>query len=519
MPQTDYIAVSGPAFSAAELDALLSSALERAFSDLASGVPLPGPAQSRGAGSVLVLPPDLTRIHSGAGPLTAAVCRFLAACEGGSLPPGPEPSVPGAPPSAGLRPATPRRNWRLGAIMPALGTHRPLGPEEIAFMFPGCPPDKFLPHFWREDAVELGRLSAEWVEAAFTGRAASGGPEFSGGRVFRGGWPVQVNRVLRDGLPPDSGGPPAPFSLVISIGQVAPHEVAGMANHTKNIFVGTGGAEAINKSHYLGALYGLERIMGKAETPVRALFDEAFRRYGSLLPPVLWVLTVVDSAGTIRGLFSGFGRSCFEKASALSERVNISCLEEPAPKVVVWLNPVEYRSMWLGNKAVYRTRMAIAAGGELVVLAPGLECFGEDGENDALIRRYGYRGAEWIRRAVEADGAGLSSGANPPVSLSAAAHLIHGSSEGRFSIRYCTRPGRGPGRKEIEAAGYAWGNLDEAVARYVPELQNACSEQNANDSAAPKTGWKTSPGGEHFYFVANPALGLWRAAAGNDDHI
>jgi hypothetical protein len=404
-------------------------------------------------------------------------------------------------------------------------------------MFPGCPQAAFFPHRWREDTVELGRLEAEWVEAVFTGSSAPGGQRASGRagapeRAFYSDWPVQVNRMLRDGLPPDnlssnnpSCKPADPFSLIISIGQVVPHEVAGMANHTKNVFVGTGGAEAINKSHYLGALYGLERIMGKAETPVRALFDEAFRRYGSLLPPVLWVLTVVDPAGTVRGLFSGFGRDCFEQAAALSETVNITRLEEPARKVVVWLPPHEYRSMWLGNKAVYRTRMAIAAGGELVILAPGLNCFGEDSENDAVIRRYGYRGAEEIRRAVEAEkpgpsAAGLSgndSAGSPPDSntggirrsLSAAAHLIHGSSEGRFTIRYCTDPGRGLGREAIEAVGYEWGNLDEAAARYIPELQSG--GQSASDSFVPETGWKTAADGERFYFIANPALGLWRA--------
>ncbi|MDR1506103.1 MAG: D-mannonate epimerase [Treponema sp.] len=482
--QTDFDA-AGPAFSGAELDALFFSALGRVFSALGSGASIPGPAKSRGPGPVLILPPDLTRIHSGAGLLTGTVCRRL---------------------SAG-------KSWSLGAIMPALGTHRPLGPEEIAAMFPQCPAGKFLPHKWREDTVELGRLEADWVEAAFTGGAGpDGGAEADGAAgAFHSDWPVQVNKILRDGLP---GGPGEKgFSLIVSIGQVVPHEIAGMANHTKNVFIGTGGAEAINKSHYLGALYGLERIMGKAETPVRALFDEGFRRYGSLLPPVLWVLTVVDSAGAVRGLFTGFGRDCFEKAAAFSQKLNITRLEKPAGKVVVWLDPAEYRSVWLGNKAVYRTRMAIAAGGELVVIAPGLECFGEDRENDALIRRYGYRGGPAIRQAVEetavssTDDSGGAAGGLAG-SLSAAAHLIHGSSEGRFTIRYCTSPAAkrapsGLSREEIEAAGYEWTDADEAGARYIPELKNG--------GKTPKTGWKTSADGETFYFVANPALGLWRA--------
>jgi nickel-dependent lactate racemase len=357
-------------------------------------------------------------------------------------------------------------------------------------MFPDCPADKFLPHRWREDTVELGRLEAEWVEAAF--EKGDCHPK-SDSHLFRTDWPVQVNRILRD---PQAG---KAFSLIISIGQVVPHEIAGMANHTKNIFIGTGGAEAINKSHYLGALYGLERLMGETENPVRALFDEAFARYGRLLPPVLWVLSVVDGAGGVRGLFTGFGREPFEKAAALSREVNITYLDEPARKIVVRLDAAEYRSLWLGNKAVYRTRKAIARGGELVILGPGLDCFGEDPENDALIRRYGYRGTEAVRRAVESASRPGSPGTQPgglSASLSAAAHLIHGSSEGRFTIRYC--PGPGLSREDIEGAGYQWGDLAEASARYL--------SGPAGSSSGESGGWKTTADGERYYYVDNPGL-------------
>jgi nickel-dependent lactate racemase len=277
-----------------------------------------------------------------------------------------------------------------------------------------------------------------------------------------------------------------------------------MANHAKNIFVGTGGKEAIHKSHWLGALYGLERLMGVTENPVRSLFDEALRRYQKLLPPILWVLSVVDRRNSVRGLFCGFGRDCFVEAAALAAELNIERITPPGggasgngaggvQKMVVWLGE-EFRSTWLGNKAIYRTRRAMAAGGELLILAPHVECFGEDPALDALICRYGYRGTEATRRAAAED-PGLAD------NLSVAAHLIHGSSEDRFTIRYCTAGKGGPdllSRKDIEAVGYAWGNLEEAAARYIPAGQ---------DSLEP--GWNKTAGGEAYYFIRNPGLGLW----------
>jgi len=358
-------------------------------------------------------------------------------------------------------------------VLPALGTHRPMSGAERARVFPGVPPDAFIAHNWREDTGELGRIEADWVE-----RVSGGAARFD--------WPVRVNKLLAGGG----------FSLIVSIGQVAPHEVTGMSGHTKNILVGCGGWETIGKSHFLGALWGMERILGRVDTPVRALFDESFRRFGDRLPPVLWALTVVGSrsAGAggdgepppVRGFFAGFGRECFERAAALSRRVNVFLLDEPVRKAVAYLAPEEYRSVWLGNKAIYRTRLAMAAGGELLILAPGLDRFGEDGENDRLIRRHGFRPAQEILERMRED---KSLAAN----LCAAAHLIHGSPDGAFTVRLCAGPGLS--RRDIEAAGFLSGSLDEALARYPP------------GALAP--GWNTLPGGERIFFLTSPSLGLW----------
>jgi len=348
---------------------------------------------------------------------------------------------------------------------------------EIKRMFGAIPKEKFRVHNWRDEITELGRIEEKWVENACEG-------------AVKYDWPVQVNKLLSKDTP--EGGN---FSLVLSIGQVVPHEVAGMANHAKNIFIGTGGKEAIDKSHFAGAVYGMERIMGRTDTPVRALFDEGLRRFEPKMPPILWALTVAGerketeitegSTQAVRGLFIGFGRECFEKAAALSREINVNVINEPVNKAVVYLDPNEYRTTWLGNKAVYRTRMAIADGGELVILAPALERFGEDLQVDAIIRKYGYRGAaEIIAETAK----------NPELgeNLSAAAHLIHGSSEGRFTIRYC--PGEKLSRKEIESAGFEYGDLNEAFALY-----------NFNKL---KTGWNTV-NGERIFYINNPALGLW----------
>ena len=265
-------------------------------------------------------------------------------------------------------------------------------------------------------------------------------------------WPAQLNKLVFNGG----------HDLILSVGQVVPHEVIGMANYNKNLFIGTGGPEGINKSHFIGAVYGMERIMGKADNPVRSLLNYASANFAGHLP-VVYVHTVIgrDEKGklVVRGLFIGDDEEVFTLAADLSLKVNFNVLEKPLKKVVVYLDPAEFKSTWLGNKSIYRTRMAMADDGELIVLAPGLKEFGEDKEIDRLIRKYGYCGTPATLNSLK-ENEELNN------NLSAAAHLIHGSSEGRFNITYC------PGyltREEIESVNFKYHDLNEMMKKYNPE--------------------------------------------------
>jgi nickel-dependent lactate racemase len=381
---------------------------------------------------VLVVPPDQSRVHSRAGDLTRYAWEYY--------------------------------GDQLQAVLPALGTHAAMQPRQITRMFGAMPIDLFRVHNWRTDVETLGEVPAKFICEQSEGK-------------LNYAWPAQVNRLIANGG----------FDLILSIGQVVPHEVIGMANYNKNILVGTGGRDSINRSHYLGAVYGMERIMGRAENPVRSVLNYASDRFLRHLP-IVYVLTVVgrtaDERLAVRGLFIGDDVECFHRAAALSLKVNIETLDAPIRKAVVYLDPHEFHSTWLGNKAVYRTRMALADGAELVILAPGVKEFGEDTAIDALIRKYGYRGTPAALEAV-AGNADLAS------DLSAAAHLIHGSCEGRFTIRWC--PGQ-LSKQEVEGVGFEFGDLQTMLTRYSP--QKLRHGYNRVDS-------------EEVFFIPNPGLGLW----------
>ena len=380
---------------------------------------------------VLILPPDYTRMYSGAGILTKMYYDCL-------------------------------KDRCTVDIMPALGTHEPMTRGECeAFFGKDVPFEKILVHSWRSDVVKIGEVPAEFVS------------EVSDGLV-KDSIDVEVNRRIVD----------KSYDLIISIGQVVPHEVVGMANYSKNIFVGCGGSSMINSSHMLGAFYGMERVMGRDFSPVRRVFDYAEQHFLKDVP-LMYVLTVTTNDGdktNIHGLFIGRARELFEMAVEQSREKNLTKVDAPLKKVVVNLDPREFKSTWLGNKAIYRTRMAIANGGELIILAPGIKKFGEDAENDRLIRKYGYVGRKRVLELVREN-------ADLRENLSVAAHLIHGSSDGRFKITYAAE---NMSPEEITSVNYSYMPYHKAYELY-GNLKDGMHNIN----------------GEQIYYISNPALGLW----------
>jgi nickel-dependent lactate racemase len=383
---------------------------------------------------VLLVPPDFTRLHSGAGELTSHLYRRLSATA-------------------------------TVEVLPALGTHAPMTPAQMAHMFPGIPHEAFRVHDWRAGLSPLGEVPAAFIR------------EVSGG-LLDYAIRCEVASLLVEGG----------WDRIISVGQLVPHEVAGIAGQSKNVFVGTGGKDVIDRTHFLGAVCGMESAMGRADSPVRTVLSFMRKELAQKLP-ITYVLTVRarDTSGKLvtRGLFAGDDDGCFRAGVPLVQACNIELLDGAPAKVVVYLDPSEFKSTWLGNKAVYRTRMAVADGGELLVLGPGVNSFGEDPGIDRLIRRHGYRGTKATLAAVRDD-------IELAGSLSAAAHLIHGSSEGRFRIRYA--PG-GLDEKTVRDAGYEHADLADALRRY--------------DPARLVAGMNQMPDGERIFFVSNPALGLW----------
>jgi nickel-dependent lactate racemase len=397
---------------------------------------------STGARRVLLVPPDHTRLHSRAGEIVARLAEIL------------------------------DREVEVVDVMPALGTHRPLGPAECRLMFgDALAPERLLEHRWRDDVTTIGEVPAEEVD------------ELAGHPIGLP-LPFTVNRALVDGA----------YDLVVSVGQIVPHEVAGFGGYTKHLCIGLGGRETIQRSHFVSAVHGIERTLGRADAPVRQLLDRGFDRFLEPRCRVLFVLTVVEAGAernVLRGVFAGeggtrsTGGAAFRAAVALSDVVNVTTVATPFRRCVAYLNPDEYRSTWLGNKAIYRTRLAMADGGELFVVAPGVSRFGEDETVDRLIRRHGYHGRDAALAAMETD-------PQLAANLAAVAHLIHGSTEGRFVVTYC--PGPSLTRDDVEAVGFRYLPLEEALERF-PFAGEGRHER---------------PDDEELAFIPNPGLGLWR---------
>ncbi|MDD5699243.1 MAG: lactate racemase domain-containing protein [Victivallaceae bacterium] len=382
---------------------------------------------------VLLLPPDITRAHSGAGWITEEFYRIFTE-------------------NAEVR------------VIPTLGQHIPHTPEQNQWMFGSIPEAKIHAHDWRQGSKVIGEIPAGFVKQVSNGRAD---------------WaiPVSLNKMLLE----------EDWDLIVNVGHVVPHEVLGFANHNKNYFIGLGGKDMICASHMMAACCGIENNLGQLITPLRACYNRAQQEYLAGLPDMFFqVVMAYDENGKLghTGVYVGADPDTYLEAAKASRAQNITIVP-PLKKVVAVMQGDEFYSTWVANKAIYRTRMAMADGGELLIIAPGLERFGEQPEVDALIRKYGYTGTPnimklWRTEPVLQD---LTHGT---------AHLIHGSSEGRFRITYA--PGKLT-RKEIEGVNFSYADYEATVKRYHPEKL--------------QTGFNTMPDGEVIYFISTPSAGLW----------
>jgi nickel-dependent lactate racemase len=386
---------------------------------------------------VLILPPDITRAHSGAGGIAEQLYHIFS-------------------------------EHAEVYVMPTLGQHLPHTKEQNKRMFGSIPENRILKHDWLRDAKRLGEIPADYV-SSLTGGAAD--------------WaiPVSVNRILFD----------EPWDLIINVGHVVPHEVLGFANHNKNYFIGLGGKEMICASHMAAACYGIEKNLGELVTPLRHCFNKAESEFLGMLPDLyILIVTAYDSDNHLVpvGFYCGDDEDTYILAAQHSSAVNVTTVP-PLKKVVAVMQEDEFASTWVANKAIYRTRKAIADGGELVIIAPGLERFGEQEAVDAIIRKYGYCGTDRVMRLYKEH-------AELRDLTHATAHLIHGSTEGRFTVTYA--PGH-LSRADIEAVGYRYTDLEKALNYY-----------NINSL---KNGFNTLPSGEEIYFIETPSAGLWTMQA------
>ncbi len=382
---------------------------------------------------VLLLPPDITRAHSGAGWITELFYRFFS-------------------------------SMADVYVMPTLGQHVPHTEEQNKWMFGSIPEEKILKHNWLTDGKRLGVIPAEYVSQITEGKAD---------------WeiPISINKILFEGN----------WDIIINIGHVVPHEVLGFANHNKNYFIGLGGKETICASHMAAAIYGIENNLGSLVTPLRHCFNKAENEFLNKLPNVYVQLVMAyNENGKLvhTGYYCGDDTDTYLLAAKQSMKENITIVP-PLKKVVAYMQGDEFFSTWVANKAIYRTRKALADGGELIILAPGLKRFGEQDEVDAIIRKYGYVGTEkvlelWKQNEILQD------------LTHATAHLIHGSSEGRFKITYA--PGH-LSKEEIESVNFSYLDYGKAIEMYNPEkLHN---------------GFNVLPNGEEIYFISTPSAGLW----------
>ena len=381
---------------------------------------------------ILLLPPDITRVHS-CGQITEILYKYFV------------------------------KNAEV-YVMPTLGQHTPHTEEQNKKVFGTIPESRILKHDPVNDVKKIGEIPADYVKKITSGAAD---------------WkiPIEINKILLTNE----------WDIIINIGHVVPHEVLGFASHNKNFLIGLGGTSTISSTHIASACCGIENILGSIISPIRDCLNKAESDFLNDLPCayIQLVMALNKEGGLVHtGFYCGNDFDTYLLAAEQSMQENIITVP-PLKKIIAVMEKEKFESTWVSNKAIYRTRKALADNGELIIIAPGLKRFGENLETDKIIREYGYRGTDkiiklWKKEKKLQDMAHVT------------AHLIHGSSEQRFKIYYA------PGyltKEEIESVNYNYLDLSEVLKKYPVEKM--------------KYGFNIMADGEEIYFINSPASGLW----------
>ena len=299
-----------------------------------------------------------------------------------------------------------RRGVRAFDVLVAQGTHPPMSESQkrTKLGLDDAPDDFFgeiYDHRWDipTELVTIGELSLDRVKKITAG-------------LITHSVRVSINKLLAPGV----------YDRVIVFGATVPHEVAGFAGGAKYFFPGVAGPELTHTTHWLGALAGIENVIGQVETPVRELIEAASEL---LSPQIISLNTVVsrDSSDRliVHALFAGDIREAFRRAAEVSRLVHIRYTGRKYKKVVALLDP-HYDELWVGGKASYKLGAIVEDGGELIIYAPHLTRISET--HGALIEKYGYAPLETVRDM-------LGASQELKENLCIAAHLAHVSYAGR----------------------------------------------------------------------------------------
>ncbi len=288
----------------------------------------------------------------------------------------------------------------------AQGTHVPMTDEEKRSKIganensvPGL--GHVYDHQWNvpEELVTIGELSAARVT------------ELTGGLITKA-VPVNLNRRLGPGV----------YDTVLIFSATVPHEVAGFAGGAKYLFPGVAGPDLTHATHWLGALAGIENVIGRVETPTRHMIEAAADFVAAQIITLNSVITrEEDNRLRTHALFAGDFRGAFRRAAEVSREVHIKYTGRKYQRVVALLDE-HYDELWVGGKASYKLGGIIEAGGELIIYAPHLRSISET--HGRLIEKYGYAPLDRVREMVA-----LSTELQN--NLAVAAHLAHVSYAGQ----------------------------------------------------------------------------------------
>ena len=171
--------------------------------------------------------------------------------------------------------------------------------------------------------------------------------------------------------------------LIVGLGQITPHRIAGFSGGSEIILPGVSGAESIAKINWDSALLPTQKVFGVVDNPIREEMDDDAKRVN-----LSFIINCIPNPqGKICHIVAGSYKDAFREGCKLCEKVYGANFLHKSDITVVDSYPKD-QDLWHASRALFAAELMTKPTGAIIFISP---CHNGVSQTHKFITEYGYK--------------------------------------------------------------------------------------------------------------------------------